>query len=185
METPFRFKNKRNHNNVGFVIAGDRLEKRHVDLIKYVEQIRIFIDWLKFNGYRVILINHLYDTWINEHINFDGFIDLYGKTSSEIYATYSEIDTVVSDRGHGQMIPFSCGCKIISPISHDKLKWFLDDMDLEEFGVEEYDEELGRKLIYIFMFQQTLDWNRVYNERMGKIKSRNSINTRKIMDLIK
>ena len=45
------------------------------------------------------------------------------------------------------MIPYACGCKIISPVSHYKNQWFLDDIGLSEYGIDESDPELGRKLI--------------------------------------
>ena len=41
----------------------------------------------------------------------------------------------------------SLGSKIISPISHDKLRWFLEDMGIEEYGIEENDTQLSQKLI--------------------------------------
>ena len=53
---------------------------------------------------------------------------------------------VVGMRGHAGMIPFGVGTPIISIISHDKLRFFLDDIDHPEWGVEADDPQLGRKL---------------------------------------
>ena len=86
------------------------------------------------------------------------------------------MDTVVCDRGHAQMIPFSLGCKILTPISHNKLKWFLDDIQLNEFGIEENDSELGDKLIKQYTQQEKLDWENIHIDRMNKIKQRYSEN---------
>ena len=118
----------------------------------------------------IILINHQNDTWIENNIKFDKIIDLFEVNSKKIYEVYSNIDTVVCDRGHAQMIPFSLGCKILTPISHNKLKWFLDDMELNEFGIEEYDDVLGDRLIEQYNYQQKLDWNSIFNDRMKKIE---------------
>ena len=180
----YKFENKRNNKNVGFVIAGDRVDLRHQDKIKFGKQIKVFIDYLKFNGYKTILLNHLNDTWLYNCVDFNEYIDLYGKDSKTIYETYSKIDTVVGDRGHAQMIPFSVGCKILSPVSHDKLKWFLKDLGLENFGIEEYDKYLSSKLIKQFELQNKLDWKTVHSALIQYIRFINDKNTREIMSLI-
>jgi len=173
--------------DVGFVFAGDRLENRHENLEHFIEQISIFVNYLKTIGRQTILINHQNDLWINKYIEFDKTIDLFGVPPSKIYQIYTSIDTIISDRGHAQMIPFSCGCKIISPISHDKLKWFLQDIDLEEFGVEENDKQLSQKLISKFEKLSNLEWSIIHQKRMKKIietNSKNMIEIKKLLNLI-
>jgi polysaccharide pyruvyl transferase WcaK-like protein len=171
-------------NSVGFVLAGDRLSNRHKNIKQYSDEIKKFTDYLSKIGKKTILINHQKpaflhqpnrlsfktDTWLQNQIQFDDIIDLFQADTRKIYETYSNVDTVVCDRGHAQMIPFSLGCKILTPISHNKLKWFLDDMQLNEFGIEENDSELGNKLIKQYMLQQKLDWENIYTDRMNKIK---------------
>jgi polysaccharide pyruvyl transferase WcaK-like protein len=49
---------------------------------------------------------------------------------------YAQVDLSVGMRGHSQMIPFGFNKPIISLISHDKLKFFLDDLDLSDFGID-------------------------------------------------
>ena len=99
-----------------------------------------------------------------------------GMDNDKVYDIYSNIDTVVSDRGHGQMIPLACGCRILSPISHDKNKWFLEDIGLEEFGIEESDPNLGEKLIEKYEVLQAMDWNRVQSDIINKINTTNKRN---------
>ncbi len=159
-------------NSVGFVLAGDRLSNRHENITKFSNEIKKFANYLSKIGKKIILINHQNDTWLQNQIQFDDTIDLFQADSRKIYETYSNVDTVVCDRGHAQMIPFSLGCKILTPISHNKLKWFLDDIQLNEFGVEENDSELGDKLIKQYTQQEKLGWENIHIDRMNKIKQR-------------
>ena len=159
-------------NSVGFVLAGDRLSNRHENITKFSNEIKKFANYLSKIGKKIILINHQNDRWLQNQIQFDDMIDLFQADSRKIYETYSNVNTVVCDRGHAQMIPFSLGCKILTPISHNKLKWFLDDIQLNEFGVEENDSELGDKLIKQYTQQEKLGWENIHIDRMNKIKQR-------------
>lgn len=62
--------------------------------------------------------------------------DLTDADPDEILATYCASDLTVGLRGHAQMIPFGLRRPIISVISHDKMGWFLDDIEHPEWGVE-------------------------------------------------
>ena len=53
---------------------------------------------------------------------------------------------VVGMRGHAGMIPFGVGTPIVSIISHDKLRYFLEDVGHPEWGVRADDPQLGEKL---------------------------------------
>ena len=174
-------RNLRDRDAVGFVMAGDRLKNRHKDLDKYITNMRAFVEYLKGSRRKTILIDHSGDSWISKYIAFDSFIQLRSNDSRHIYETYSKVDTVVGDRGHAQMIPFACGCRILTPISHDKLKWFLEDMGLAEFGIEESDEDLAEKLIEKFERLQSIDWAAIQQEKMRMIHETNTGN----MTLIK
>ncbi len=54
----------------------------------------------------------------------------------QIIREYSKPKLVIGMRGHAQMIPFGCKTPILSIISHDKLKWFLDDINAPSWGVD-------------------------------------------------
>ena len=172
----YKFKNLHLKKNVGFVFGGDRLSLRHPNIEHFFEQMNIFVNYLKKKNIETILVNHLNDTWVNDHIQFDRSIDLFEKNSEYVYQKYSEIDTVISDRGHGQLIPLACGCKILTPISHDKLSWFLKDVNLSNFGIEEGDPKLGEKLIQRYNELCTLDWESIHKQIMNKIKKINEKN---------
>jgi polysaccharide pyruvyl transferase WcaK-like protein len=172
-------------HSVGFVIAGDRLQYRHKNIKKFIEQIKKFVIYLQSKEIKTILISHQNDTWIQDFIKFDKFIDLYKKNSKYIYKTYAKIDLIVSDRGHAQMIPFSLGCKILTPISHNKLRWFLEDVGLSEYGVEEYDPNLSTKLIKKYEKLQKIDWKKIHQKKMEKIFKTNNTNFKLINSQLK
>ena len=49
---------------------------------------------------------------------------------------YNNMDVVIGMRGHAQMIPFGLNCEIISLGTHDKLKWFLQDIDAMDWYID-------------------------------------------------
>jgi polysaccharide pyruvyl transferase WcaK-like protein len=169
-------KNSIRSKSVGFVLAGDRLLNRHKDLQQFVSNISEFTNYLKNKGIKTVLINHRNDNWIADLVKFDEFKNLYKKSVNEIYNFYSSIDTVISDRGHGQMIPFACGCKLISPVSHEKLSWFLDDLDLSNLYIDENNSHLGKSLIEKYELLSNLDWNKIYTTKMNMIQKNYSKN---------
>ena len=63
-------------------------------------------------------------------------IKLYRVSGVEVINYYKKISLTLGMRGHSQMIPFGCGNSIISLISHHKLRWFLEDNEIEDFGIE-------------------------------------------------
>jgi len=63
-------------------------------------------------------------------------VNLIGASGERTIEYYSSVNLVIGMRGHAQMIPFGCGTPILSLVSHDKLRWFLEDIDKEEWGIE-------------------------------------------------
>lgn len=49
---------------------------------------------------------------------------------------YNKVDCVVGMRGHAQMIPFGVNCEIISLGTHEKMKWFLDDINSRDWYID-------------------------------------------------
>lgn len=68
-------------------------------------------------------------------------------TVIEYLEYFSSPQLVLAMRGHAQMIPFGCGTPTVSIISHDKLKWFLEDIGHEEWGVDVQDIQFESKLL--------------------------------------
>lgn len=69
----------------------------------------------------------------------------------KIIEVYAKPKLVIGMRGHAQMIPFGCKTPIVSIVSHDKLQWFLDDIDKPEWSADvnsvNYKQELKEKAL--------------------------------------
>lgn len=65
----------------------------------------------------------------------------------EVVEAYSRPDLVIGMRGHAQMIPFGCQTPILSLVSHDKIQWFLDDIERPEWGIEMIAPNFKNRLI--------------------------------------
>ncbi len=64
-----------------------------------------------------------------------------------IIKEYSKPALVIGMRGHAQMIPFGCNTPILSLVSHDKLQWFLDDINHPEWGVDIRSADLESQIV--------------------------------------
>lgn len=73
-------------------------------------------------------------------------VKLYEMTPKQIIETYSYPQLVMGMRGHAQLIPFGCGTKILSLVSHNKLQWFLDDIEAPEWGIDVNVDELENRV---------------------------------------
>jgi polysaccharide pyruvyl transferase WcaK-like protein len=62
--------------------------------------------------------------------------DLTDAAPDEIMTFYAQIDFAIGMRGHAQMIPFGLRRPIMSIISHDKMRFLLEDIDRTKWGVE-------------------------------------------------
>ena len=54
----------------------------------------------------------------------------------KIIEEYAKPKLVVGMRGHAQMIPFGCKTPIVSIVSHNKMQWFLDDIQQAGWGAD-------------------------------------------------
>lgn len=80
----------------------------------------------------------------NENVEYDLVELVHVK---DILFSYSKPRLVVGMRGHAQMIPFGCLTPIVSIVSHNKMQWFLDDIEHPDWGVDVDDKEFEEKLL--------------------------------------
>lgn len=134
---------------IGLLLAGDRLHLRHGRQATFARKVGALMKELSRHAEIHVVAHQPHDLWYMDHMKDvpHTFVDLIGKSTAEAAALYSYLDVMIGDRGHAQMIPFALGCRIVSLVSHDKLQWFLDDMGLPEFGVEEGDPDLVEKVL--------------------------------------
>lgn len=97
-------------------------------------------------------------------------VKLYGISPKEIVKLYSIPNLVIGMRGHSQMIPFGCGVPILSLISHDKMKWFLADINMEECGIEILEKDLRSKLI--LKTEMILKNELIYRDRIDIVQDK-------------
>lgn len=61
---------------------------------------------------------------------------LYDLSPEDGYRLYRQAGVVVGMRGHATMIPFGLGVPVLSIVSHPKMRYFLEDIDRPDWGVE-------------------------------------------------
>lgn len=143
---------------VSINIAYDRPENRFINENKILNYISQFIKYLIERNYKIdiclhkeddiIIMDYINDNLIKEKINI---VDLSSKGYSDVITYYSNIDLAIGMRGHAQMIPFGVSKNIISIISHDKLRFFLKDVNLNEYGIDVNDKNFYHNLKNIFI----------------------------------
>lgn len=81
-------------------------------------------------------------------------VNLTYSTPFEIIDYYSSVTCSLGMRGHSQMIPFGLKKPIISLISHDKMKFFLEDLNIQRYGIEilsdSFEYDLVEQASYIY-----------------------------------
>ncbi len=126
---------KRKTKNVAVNIAYDRYHLRYgADIYEILIQVAAALKYISSRGYGIYNICHLEnDKKFELTLDAQGIeyksINLQYSLPRRIYETYCNMELTMGTRGHAQMIPFGLNTKIISLGSHNKLKWFLEDID--------------------------------------------------------
>jgi polysaccharide pyruvyl transferase WcaK-like protein len=149
---------------VGIQIASDRLDDRYSEPIKFFKSVHGTMIELEKRGYHIDIIDQCKDgvfiDWLKKTDRMkDSFnvTTLTDKPYSYQLEYYKTLNTIYATRGHGQMIPMGLGVNVVSMISHDKLKYFLEDVDLEKTGIEVGDVTAS-KLLEMFNIAQETDY---------------------------
>ena len=130
-------------------IAFDRKENRFKGIESpIIDRISNVLRKYVSEGWEVVFVSHCgVDREIRNYITDEfHFKEITYSTANQILQFYSSFPIVIGMRGHAQMIPFGLGNCIISLISHDKLQWFLDDINHPEWGVDIHSESLESDL---------------------------------------
>lgn len=127
---------------IAFNVAFDRVDKRFGEKKETVlSQIAMAAKELERRGYIIIYVAHM-----KEDLDFlpylvEAEVDYKVKNISNYLPSqtinfYKNIDIVIGMRGHAQMIPFGMNCGIVTLGSHDKMRWFLEDIGCMDLYVE-------------------------------------------------
>jgi len=131
-----------NTGNVAVNMAFDRENLRYgndeeVILSKTAKAIK----QIENRGYRIFYVCNCWndDRFLlflrNEGVNYT-LCDLSHGFPDEILGFYNNMDFVIGMRGHAQMIPFGLNKGILSLGTHDKMRWFLEDIDAVDWYVD-------------------------------------------------
>lgn len=138
---------------LGVNFAFDRPEHRFGDHAHdTLTQVAAAVGDLHRQGWRVRVLRHKELDVVGEsYLDAAGVPyethELNAATPSAIVASYTDVDAVMGMRGHAQLVPFGLAIPIVSVVSHDKLLWFLDDIDRPEWAIEATPEGLRERLV--------------------------------------
>ncbi len=105
----------------------------------------------------------------------------------EVADFYSKMQVVIGMRGHSQMIPFGLGRGIVTLGTHDKMRWFLEDVDMMECYVDlkQEDDLLPDRILDAFHLWLSEPSNVVLREKqrlaMKRLLSVSEENRKKII----
>lgn len=139
----------------------DRRQLRFgLDEDKILTSIARAMKWANQKGWKINLTIHCpgddyIEPWLlKEQVVFHK-IQLGGLPPQTVLDFYSKMPLTIGMRGHSQMIPFGMGNAIISLISHDKLGFFLEDINHPEWGIDIHSKNMQDELIEKIQFIDT------------------------------
>lgn len=133
---------KKQSGRIGVNIAFDREKLRFgTDETLILTQIAQAMKAIEDKGYKIYYVAHCTDD-----LRFLPYLRQAGVCYEEVcmgnwlplraIKFYNTIDCMFGMRGHAQMIPFGVNCEIISLGSHEKMRWFLEDVGGIDWYVE-------------------------------------------------
>lgn len=143
---------KKNKRLLSFNAAFDRSNLRFgSNPNQIIERVVKALKVAQTRGWKIIVTAHkMIDRKIETYLNEQGVLfevkDLSNSNEEEIMEFYSQIDFAFGMRGHSQMIPFGLRRPILSIISHDKMRFFLEDIKKLDWGIEVNSLELEKTL---------------------------------------
>ncbi len=134
---------------VAFNMAEDQSEKRFgANKEAILQQTAKAIKRIEDNGYKIFYVCHCDNDsfmlpYLAAHdVHFE-LKDFVRSLPGELIDFYDNMDIVIGMRGHSQMIPFGVNTEILTLGSHDKMLWFLEDIDAPDWYVEMSSDPAG------------------------------------------
>jgi len=151
---------KQKTKNIAVNVAFDRpLLRFGTNYEQILTAIAKAVKELEVKGYRIYNYTHItadrkFEILLDRfNVNYRT-VELQYLFPNEIYNLYNNMELVIGMRGHAQMIPFGLNTKILTLGTHDKMRWFMQDMDLLDHFVELHSEEENIQKI---IFQKAID----------------------------
>ncbi len=140
---------KRESKKIGINIAFDRYERRFGNNIYLIlDQIALALNTIKTQGYEIYNVCHLENdrkfeiSLEKRNVKFKT-VNLQYALPNKVYNFYNNIELMMGMRGHAQMIPFGVNTKIISLGTHEKLAYFLEDIDAMDWYIDVHHNPSG------------------------------------------
>lgn len=134
--------------NAAFDRANHRFGERPAEVLAGVARA---VKAAENRGWQIVVAAHkTMDRDIEPYLDAAGVsydtADLTDAGPDEVMAFYAQIDCAFGMRGHAQMIPFGLRRPIMSIISHDKMRFLLEDIDRMGWGVEVEAPDIAHRL---------------------------------------
>lgn len=155
----YRMPDKVPSNKIAVNMAFDREEMRYGDRQELIlTQTARGIALLRKRGYEIVYILHCesdrrFLPYLDRQKVPYTVEDACNWMPQKLTEFYNSVELVIGMRGHSQMIPFGVNCEIISLGTHDKMRWFLEDIEAEDWYIEmsENPEQLSRVILEKFI----------------------------------
>ena len=134
---------------IGINIAFDRIDRRmKTNPEKILKSIAMAISKISRKGYRIVyMINCTGDERFLPYLKQEGIdvevLDASFDYLDDCIKKYLSVEMMIGMRGHSQMIQFGLGGEILSLGSHDKIKWFLEDIDALDWYIDINDDSVN------------------------------------------
>lgn len=175
-------------------MAFDRVARRFGNnKEKILSQVAQAIKEIERKGYQIFYVSHCgvdkeFVPYLRKYgIKFKA-LDFSLSYPDTIFKFYNDIDVAIGMRGHAQMIPFGLNCEIISMGTHEKMKWFLEDIDALDWYVEltEDVDNVAKRIVDRFEYVHERDnettrkrlleqQQRLWNITINNLKTINSL----------
>ncbi len=137
-ELPEKIETRKIALNVALDRAGARMgEDQEIILSEIAKAMRL----LGERGYEIHFITHCdWEIKYNDYLIREKVKFIYHHATvwdtKKILKFYNDMDIVIGMRGHGIWIPYGVNTRILSLGSHNKTKWFLEDIDALDWNID-------------------------------------------------
>lgn len=124
---------------IAIEIKDDRQWRRYYKIGKgkYYAELKKVVEYLIKNNKKILYLSHdgsrdFFNYLKNQGVNIP-YLANNCANETKIRDNYEKIHTIMCSAGHSQMIGNGCGVKIISLITHPKIRNYCDDIGNEDF----------------------------------------------------
>ena len=136
---PLMNKVKEEDKFIAIEIKDDRQWRRYYKIGKgkYYSELKKVVEYLIKNNKKILYLSHdgsrdFFNYLKNQGINIP-YLANNCANEAKIRDNYEKIHTIMCSAGHSQMIGNGCGMKIISLVTHPKIRNYCDDIGNEDF----------------------------------------------------